>query len=247
MCGAEKLPQALAQDFEKKFGVLPLEGYGCTELSPVAAANLPDKVINGFRQIMNKPGTVGQPMPGVAARVVDPDTRQTLPVGAEGLLLIHGANVMKGYLGKPELTGQVVRDGWYVTGDMANIDEDGFITLTGRLSRFAKIGGEMVPLEKIEEMLNEMLGTSERVGAVTCVPDEARGERLVVLYLEQPLTQLGFDVPKWWKAMGERGLPNLWVPGQRDFYAVPELPHLGSGKLDLKGLKDRALELTAKK
>jgi acyl-[acyl-carrier-protein]-phospholipid O-acyltransferase / long-chain-fatty-acid--[acyl-carrier-protein] ligase len=247
MCGAEKLPQSLAREFEKKFGVLPLEGYGCTELSPVAAANIPDKVINNFRQIMNKPGTVGQPVPGVAARVVDPDARTTLPVGAEGLLLIHGANVMKGYLGQPELTAKVVHDGWYVTGDMAKIDEDGFITLTGRLSRFAKIGGEMAPLEKIEEVLNEVLGTSERVAAVTCVPDEARGERLIVLYLEQPLTQLGFDVPKWWQAVGGRGLPNLWVPGQRDFYPVPELPHLGSGKLDLKGLKDRALELTAKK
>ena len=176
---------------------MPLEGYGCTELSPVAATNLPDKEIDGFRQICNKPGTVGQPMPGVAARMVDPDTMQPLPVGTEGLLLIYGANVMKGYLGKPELTAQVVRDGWYVTGDMAKIDEDGFITLTGRLSRFAKIGGEMVPLEQIEEELHEVLGTSERIGAVTCVPDESRGERLVVLYVEQPLADLGFDVPKW--------------------------------------------------
>ena len=246
MCGAEKLPPALAQDFEKKFGVLPLEGYGCTELSPVAAANLPDKVIAGFRQVCNRPGTVGQPVPGVAARTVDPDTMQTLPVGTEGLLLIHGANVMKGYLGKPEQTAQVVRDGWYVTGDMAKIDDDGFITLTGRLSRFAKVGGEMVPLEKVEEELHGVLGTGERVGAVTCVPDDSRGERLVVLYLEQPLAQLGFDVPKWWQGMGGRGLPNLWVPAQRDFYAVPEMPLLGSGKLDLKRLKDRAAELTRK-
>ncbi len=248
MCGAEKLPQTLAQEFEKKFGVLPLEGYGCTELSPVAAANIPDKVINNYRQIMNKPGTVGQPVPGVAARVVHPDTRQTLPVGTEGLLLIHGANVMTGYLGKPEATAQVVRDGWYVTGDMAKIDEDGFITLTGRLSRFAKIGGEMAPLEKIEEVLNDVLGTSEpRRGGYVRAGRGSRRASLVVLYLEPPLTQLGFDVPKWWKAVGERGMPNLWVPGQRDFYAVPDLPHLGSGKLDLKGLKDRALELTAKK
>lgn len=246
MCGAEKLPQTLAQDFEKKFGVLPMEGYGCTELSPVAAANVPDKVIAGFRQICNKPGTVGQPVPGVAARTVDPETMETLPVGTEGLLLIYGANVMKGYLGKPEQTAKVVRDGWYVTGDMAKIDAEGFVTLTGRLSRFAKIGGEMAPLEKIEEELHEVLGTSERVGAVTCVPDESRGERLVVLYLEQPLRQLGFDVPKWWQGMNGRGLPNLWVPGQRDFYAVPEMPLLGSGKLDLKGLKDKAMELAKK-
>jgi acyl-[acyl-carrier-protein]-phospholipid O-acyltransferase/long-chain-fatty-acid--[acyl-carrier-protein] ligase len=185
-------------------------------------------------------------VPGVAARTVDPETMQTLPVGTEGLLLIYGANVMQGYLGKPELTAKVVRDGWYVTGDMAKIDEEGFITLTGRLSRFAKIGGEMAPLEKIEEELHEVLGTSERIGAVTCVPDESRGERLVVLYLEQPLAQLGFDVPRWWQGMNGRGLPNLWVPGQRDFYAVPEMPLLGSGKLDLKGLKDRAMELARK-
>ena len=246
ICGAEKLPQSVAQDFEKKFGVLPLEGYGCTELAPVAATNLPDKVIEGFRQIMNKPGTVGQPIPGVAARVVDPDTLQPLPVGSEGLLLIYGANVMKGYLGKPELTAQVVRDGWYVTGDMAKIDDDGFITLTGRLSRFAKIGGEMVPLERVEEELNEVLGTSERVGAVTCVPDESRGERLVVLYSEKPLAELGFDVSKWQQGLAGRGLANLWIPSPRDFYAVPELPHLGSGKLDLKRLKEMALELARK-
>jgi acyl-[acyl-carrier-protein]-phospholipid O-acyltransferase / long-chain-fatty-acid--[acyl-carrier-protein] ligase len=185
-------------------------------------------------------------VPGVAARVVDAATMQTLPVGAEGLLLIHGANVMKGYLGKPEMTAQVVRDGWYVTGDMARIDDDGFITLTGRLSRFAKIGGEMAPLEKIEEELHEVLGTSDRVAAVTCVPDESRGERLVVLYLEQPLAQLGFDVAKWQQGLSGRGLPNLWVPSPRDFYVVLEMPLLGSGKLDLKGLKDRAVELARK-
>ena len=246
ICGAEKLPQATVQDFEKKFGVLPLEGYGCTELSPVAAANLPDKVVDGFRQVMNKPGTVGQPLPGVAARLVDPDTLQPLPVGGEGLLLIYGANVMKGYLGQPELTAKVVRDGWYVTGDMAKMDAEGFITLTGRLSRFAKVGGEMVPLERVEEELNEALGASEKVGAVSCVPDESRGERLVVLYAAKPLADLGFDVPKWQQALSGRGLPNLWVPSPRDFYAVPELPHLGSGKLDLKRLKEMAAELAKK-
>ncbi len=212
----------------------------------MAATNLPDKVIGGFRQIMNKPGTVGHPIPGVAARVVEPDSMRTLPVGAEGLLLILGANVMQGYLDKPELTSQVVRDGWYVTGDMAKIDDDGFITLTGRLSRFAKIGGEMVPLERVEEELHGVLVTSDRVGAVTCVPDDTRGERLVVLYLEKPLTDLGFDVPRWQQGLGGRGLPNLWVPSPRDFYATPEMPLLGSGKVDLKALKDRAMELAKK-
>ena len=237
--GAEKLPPALAQDFEKRFGVLPLEGYGCTELAPVAAANLPDKDLDGYKQIGNKPGSIGQPVPGVAARTVHPDTLEPLAVGEEGLLLIFGANVMQGYLGKPELTAQVVRDGWYVTGDMAKIDDDGFVTLTGRLARFAKVGGEMVPLEKIEDELHDVLQTSEHVCAVTCVPDEARGERLVVLYISQP----GLEVGMWVRQLGGRGLPNLWVPPERDFYAVPELPVLGSGKVNLKRVKEMALEL----
>src|SRR5262249_15981503 len=189
--------------FEQKFGVLPLEGYGCTELSPVASANLPDEVVEGLRHVANRPGTVGQPVPGVAARVVHPETRAPLPVGAEGLLLSHGGNVMQGYLGRPEQTRGVVLDGWYVTGDMARLDADGFLTLTGRLSRFAKCGGEMVPLEKIEELLHEVLGTSERVCVVTCVPDECRGERLVVLYLQQD----GLEVRPWCQQLSRRGLP----------------------------------------
>ncbi len=240
MCGAEKLPQALAQEFQEKFGVLPLEGYGCTELSPAAAANVPDREINGTRQVGNKPGTIGQPLPGIAARIVNPETYETLPPGQEGLLLIYGANVMVGYLGRPDLTQKVVRDGWYVTGDIARFDEDGFITITGRLSRFAKVGGEMVPLERVEEEIHGILGTNERICAVAAVPDEKRGERLVVLY-----TNLnGMDLPKLCERMGTRGLPNLWLPGERDFLPIAELPILGSGKLDLKRLKDIALERT---
>jgi acyl-[acyl-carrier-protein]-phospholipid O-acyltransferase/long-chain-fatty-acid--[acyl-carrier-protein] ligase len=240
ICGAEKLPMSLAEEFWRKFGVLPVEGYGCTELSPVAATNLPDVEVEGVRQIANKPGTVGQPLPGIAARVVHPETGRTLPIGEEGLLLIHGGNVMRGYLGRPDLTREVVRDGWYVTGDMARLDADGFLTLTGRLSRFAKCGGEMVPLEKIEEVLHDILGTCERVCAVTCVPDESRGERVVVLYLLQD----GLQVRPWCQQLSTRGLPNLWIPSERDFFAVSELPVLGSGKLNLQGVKEMAVELT---
>src|SRR5205823_13781997 len=120
-----------------------------------------------------------------------------LAVGAEGLLLTDGANVMQGYLHRPDLTREVIRDGWYVTGDMARIDDDGFVTLTGRLARFAKVGGEMVPLEKIEEELHGILDTSDRVCAVTCVPDEARGERLVVLYLPPQLEEHGLPLRSW--------------------------------------------------
>lgn len=247
VCGAEKLPVSLAQEFERKFGVLPMEGYGCTELSPVTATNLPDHDHDGFRRITNRPGTVGQPIPGVAARVVHPDTRQPLPPGGvEGLLLIYGANVMRGYLGRPDLTAEVLTDGWYVTGDMGHIDADGFITLTGRLSRFAKCGGEMVPLERVEEELHDVLGTTERVCAVTCVPDDSRGERVVVLYLGLHLEQHNLETRAWCQRLGGRGLPNLWVPSERDFFAVSEIPILPSGKVDLKRVKLLALEMARK-
>jgi acyl-[acyl-carrier-protein]-phospholipid O-acyltransferase/long-chain-fatty-acid--[acyl-carrier-protein] ligase len=247
ICGAEKLPPALAEEFRARFGLLPLEGYGCTELSPACAANLPDQEFGGVAQVHNRIGTVGPPLPGCAARVVHAETGEPLPLGQEGLLLFTGANVMKGYLGKPELTAQVVRDGWYVTGDMGRIDPDGHVTLTGRLSRFAKVGGEMVPLEKVEEELHEILSTSERVCAVTCVPCASRGERLVVLYVAAQLSVFGLEVRPWCQQLSDRGLPNLWMPSERDFIAVAELPVLGSGKLNLKGVKDLALELAGRK
>ena len=238
ICGAEKLAPSLACEFQEKFGILPLEGYGCTELSPAAVANVPDWEQHGIKQIGNRPGTIGQPIPGVAGKIVDPTTLADVPVGKEGLLLIYGANVMQGYLGKPELTREAIRDGWYVTGDIAKYDEDGFITLTDRLARFSKIGGEMVPHQKVEDQLHEILGTSERHFVVTAVPDEAKGERLVVIHL--PLN--GTDTRQLWQQLSSRGLPNLWVPRERDFYAVPELPVLGSGKVDLKRVKELALE-----
>ena len=234
MCGAEKLPPSLAEDFKEKFGVLPLEGYGCTELSPAAVVNVPDREHHGYRQVGNKPGSIGQPLPGVAAKVVDPESFADLPPGKEGLLLVCGANVMQGYLGRPELTKEVIRDGWYVTGDIARYDEDGFLTITDRLSRFSKIGGEMVPHQMVEDQLHEILGTSERHFVVTAVPDESKGERLVVIHL--PLN--GTDTRQVWQRLNSRGLPNLWVPRQRDFFAIPELPILGSGKVDLKRVKE---------
>ncbi|MCS6851355.1 MAG: AMP-binding protein [Gemmataceae bacterium] len=240
VCGAEKLPVSLAQEFEERFGVRPLEGYGCTELSPAAASNVPDDGEGGMRRTGNKPGTIGRPLPGIASQVVQVETLEPLPPGQEGLLLVYGPNVMKGYLGKDDLTRQVIRDGWYVTGDMARIDDDGFITLTGRLFRFAKIGGEMVPLEKIEEELHDIFGTNERVCAVAAVPDDKRGERLVVLHLPKQ----DLDVRHVCTQLSARGLPNLWIPGERDFVEIPELPILGSGKLDLRRLKEMACELT---
>jgi acyl-[acyl-carrier-protein]-phospholipid O-acyltransferase/long-chain-fatty-acid--[acyl-carrier-protein] ligase len=238
--GAEKLPPSLALEFQEKFGVLPLEGYGCTELAPAAIINVPDWERGDLRQVGNKPGTIGQPLPGVAARIVHPETFEPLVPGQDGLLLVYGANVMKGYLGRPEQTRDVIRDGWYVTGDIARYDEDGFVTITDRLTRFSKVGGEMVPHQKVEDELQAIVGSTERTFVVTAVPDESKGERLIVFHL--PLN--GKDIHQVWQQLNDRGLPNLYVPKERDFFQIPELPILGTGKLDLKRVKEMALERT---
>jgi acyl-[acyl-carrier-protein]-phospholipid O-acyltransferase/long-chain-fatty-acid--[acyl-carrier-protein] ligase len=180
--GAEKLKQDLAESFEKKFGIRPLEGYGATELSPVVSLNMPDVTCGNRTYPRCKEGSVGMPLYGITARVVDPDTFEDLRYGEPGLLLIKGPNVMKGYLGKSELTNEAVKDGWYNTGDIAVVDEYGYITLTDRLSRFSKIGGEMVPRGAVEDLLQNAVEAEEQAVAVTAIPDEKRGEKLVVLY-----------------------------------------------------------------
>jgi acyl-[acyl-carrier-protein]-phospholipid O-acyltransferase/long-chain-fatty-acid--[acyl-carrier-protein] ligase len=180
-------------------------------------------------------------MPGTSAKVVDPDTGADLGIDVPGLLLIKGPNVMVGYLNRPDKTAEAIRDGWYVTGDIAKIDADGFITITDRASRFSKIGGEMVPHLKVEEVLCRILANGddeqELVAVVTSVPDDKKGERLIVIHkpLAKPLDQVV-------RELGESGLPNLWLPARDGFLEVEEIPHLGSGKVDLKGLKTLALE-----
>ena len=241
--GAEKLPLELAEQFHEKFGVYPTEGYGTTELSPVAACNVPDHRGQNESQIGTKPGTVGRPVPCVSAKVVDPDTFEDRGVDTEGLLLIRGANVMEGYLNQPEKTAEVVKDGWYVTGDFAKIDADGFITITGRMSRFSKIGGEMVPHIRIEQELWKIVENGsaeddpELMLAVTAVPDASKGERLIVLHkpLDKPVEEV-------LKSLQAVGLPNLWLPSKESFIEVEQIPVLGTGKLDLRGIKQVALE-----
>jgi len=237
--GAEKLKERLAQAFEKKFGIQPLEGYGCTELSPIVSVNIPNVRGGGVRQVGAKPGTIGHPLPGVAVRIVDPDTREPLPPGEDGLLLVKGPNVMVGYLNNPDKTAEVLQEGWYVTGDIASVDADGFITIKDRLSRFSKIGGEMVPHIRIEEEIHALLGASgEQVCVVTAVPDEKRGERLVVLH------KPGIDVAKLCQDLRSGELPNLWVPKKESFFPIDDIPLLGTGKLDLKKIKTMAAEMT---
>lgn len=237
VCGAEKLPTALADEFAAKFGVRPLEGYGCTELSPVVSVNMPDETIATLTQTRTKSGTIGHPLPGIACKVIHPETGDQQPEGTDGLLLVSGPNVMQGYLRRDELTTKALRDGWYITGDIGHIDGDGFITLTGRQSRFAKVGGEMVPLERLEEELHSVLSSNDRIVAVTAVADEKKGERIVVLHLDLPEGHTSKSLSD---ALSARGLPNLWVPGERDFFKIDQMPLLGSGKLDLQKLKQMA-------
>jgi acyl-[acyl-carrier-protein]-phospholipid O-acyltransferase/long-chain-fatty-acid--[acyl-carrier-protein] ligase len=232
---AEKLPERLANAFEEQFGIRPLEGYGCTECSPTVSVNTHDFRSAGFRQIGAKRGKIGHPLPGISVRIVDPQTSAPLPMGQPGLLLVRGPNIMQGYLGRPDKTAEVLRDGWYVTGDIAALDEDGFLQITDRLSRFSKIGGEMVPHIKIEEKLHELAGVTEQTFFVTGVPDEKKGERLVVLHTLAP-EQLQSCLEK----LAQSDLPNLWKPRADQFFHIDALPYLGTGKLDLRKAREIA-------
>ncbi|MSM39423.1 MAG: MFS transporter [Geobacter sp.] len=237
--GAEKLKSRVADAFQEKFGIRPMEGYGATELSPVITLSLPDVKIDGVEQHGAKEGSVGHPIPGVAIRVVDPESNALRKPGEPGLILVKGPNVMLGYLGRADKTAEVIRDGWYVTGDIGVMDDDGFIRITDRLSRFSKIGGEMVPHGVVEDELHNRLGQTGVV-AVTAVPDEKKGERLVVIFAKEAA-----DAETLHRHLAESDLPNLWKPGRDCYLEVESLPILGTGKLDLKGLKEIALAAVA--
>jgi len=241
MTGAEKLPDRLATAFEEHFGIRPMEGYGCTECAPVVAVNTPDFRSAGFHQVGVKRGSIGHPLPGVCVRVVDvgnPRAGTPVPLGRPGLLLVRGPNVMLGYLGKPDQTAEVLRDGWYLTGDVAMLDEDGFLQITDRLSRFSKIGGEMVPHLRVEEKLHELAEATEQTFVVTGLPDEKKGERLVVLH------KLADEkLPPCLEKLAQCDLPNLWKPRADQFFRVDAFPLLGTGKLDLRKVREIAMQL----
>jgi acyl-[acyl-carrier-protein]-phospholipid O-acyltransferase/long-chain-fatty-acid--[acyl-carrier-protein] ligase len=236
---AEKLPERVAAAFEDQFGIRPLEAYGCTECAPTVAVNTHDYRSAGFRQVGVKRGKIGHQLPGISVRIVDPETREPAPLGHPGLLLVRGPNVMRGYLGLPEKTAEVLRDGWYVTGDIAALDEDGFLQITDRLSRFSKIGGEMVPHIKVEEKLHDLAGATEQTFVVAGVPDEKKGERLVVLHKLPGSKWADFSAK-----LPQLDLPNLWKPRADQFYRVDALPLLGTGKLDLVKIREMAGRLS---
>ena len=216
-----------------------MEGYGLTETAPVLSCNLPDVSLNDAGhtiQYAYRPGSVGKLAPGIAAQIRDPDTGAKLGLHDTGMLWVRGANIFEGYLGEPGLTTEVLQDGWFRTGDLGRFDEDGFLFIEGRLSRFSKIAGEMVPHETVENKIHDALGlptTGERILTVVGVPDQAKGEALVLL------TTIDINQADLRGKLTAVGVPNLWVP--RTIKRVDTMPVLGSGKLDLKGCKDLAL------
>ncbi len=264
--GAERLSPELAQAFEERFGVHPVEGYGATETAPVVSANVPPSRAQSKQFEGVKEGTVGRPLPGIEVKCVDLDTGEDLGPNRSGMLLVKGPNVMQGYYGRPDLTAEVMREEpagkgdsphlperpegcfaqmgtvpfsrWYITGDVAEIDDEGFIKITGRISRFSKLAGEMVPHIRVEEAIGQVLKLDEddlRI-AVTSVPDPKKGERLVVLY-----TELSQTPEQICQRLAAGGLPPLWTPSPDSFRRVEAIPVLGTGKLDLRRVKDVAL------
>jgi acyl-[acyl-carrier-protein]-phospholipid O-acyltransferase/long-chain-fatty-acid--[acyl-carrier-protein] ligase len=232
--GSERLPASVADAFEAKFGVRPFQGYGATEMGPIISCNVPPNRALAHSNDGLREGTVGRPARGVRIQVRDPETGEVLGPNQRGVLWATSPGVMLGYLNEPEWTDRVMVDGWYNTGDVVEVDEDGFIRIVGRASRFAKIGGEQVPFAAVEEALAPLVGATEEGvprAVVTAVPHEATGERLVVIHtpLEQTPEQLV-------KALAASGLPRLFIPSPKDFYQVEELPLLGIGKVDLKGV-----------
>jgi len=240
VAGAEKLPKEIKLLFKERFGKDIYEGYGATETSPVASCNVHDALVpdSYYIQIGAKEGSVGMPIPGTAFRVVDPDTLKRLEVGEDGMILIGGVQVMRGYLDNEAKTKEVIKeiDGklWYVTGDKGHLDEDGFLTIVDRYSRFAKIGGEMVSLGLVEQEINCLVEEHSLI-AITAVEDAKKGERVVLLLEgEQDLEELK-------KKIKSLEMNPLFVPS--NYFKVDEIPKLGTGKADFKGAKRLAVEL----
>ncbi len=241
--GAERLPNELADAFQERFGKEVLQGYGLTETAPVVSVNLPEPDPAAGQEVSvqpsNRKGSVGKLAPGMAAQIRDPDTGAKLRLHDTGMLWLRGPNIFEGYLGEPARTAEVLQEGWFRTGDLARFDEDGFLFIEGRISRFSKIGGEMVPHESIEARLVEVLGLSQedRCVAITGVPDSAKGEALVLLTTRE-IVQTDLR-----EKLVAAGLPNLWIP--RRIVRLDAIPILASGKLDLRGCREAALRAVA--
>ena len=235
--GAEKLRPELAARYRENFGRDIIEGYGCTELSPIVTINLNNSIFDlGTRA--DRPGSIGCGLPSIHIRIVDQETGVELEPGNPGRMQVKAGIVMKGYLNDPEQTALVLQNGYYDTGDIAYMDPDGYVYITGRASRFSKIGGEMVPHEGVEEAIMGIRERENREVAVMGKPDTKKGEKLVVFYASDD-----FVPEEVVEEMRKLQLPNLWIPKPDDFIEIDELPILGSGKLNLRRLKELVNEL----
>lgn len=238
--GAEKLPQKLAEAFSEKFGKKVMEGYGLTETSPVSNVNIPNVDTRNNEQLIpsERLGSVGQFLPGVAVRITDTNDDTPIPINQSGMIWLKGSNVFKEYLHLPDQTNEVIKDKWFRTGDIGRVDEDGFLFIEGRLSRFSKIGGEMVPHETIEAHVNKALdydSDAEKKIAIVGVPDEAKGEALVML---SSVEMDNDSIKALRQKLLDSGVAALWIP--KKIVKVEEIPSLASGKLDIKGCEELA-------
>jgi acyl-[acyl-carrier-protein]-phospholipid O-acyltransferase/long-chain-fatty-acid--[acyl-carrier-protein] ligase len=241
VAGAERLSPAVRDAFAVKFGKRIYEGYGATETTPVASVNVPDAIELGNWKVQtgSKPGTVGMPLPGTSFRVVDPSTLAPLPSGEDGLILIGGVQVMKGYLNDAARTAEAVVElegqRWYKTGDKGHLDADGFLTIVDRYSRFAKLGGEMISLGAVEAAVRDALGEPDLDLCAVNLPDPNKGERIVLLLGQgqDPDTVRG-------RLIGA-GVNPLLLPSA--ILLVDNVPQLGSGKTDFGAAKRLALDL----
>jgi acyl-[acyl-carrier-protein]-phospholipid O-acyltransferase / long-chain-fatty-acid--[acyl-carrier-protein] ligase len=238
--GAEKLPLDLAKVFEERFKQRVFEGYGLTETSPVVSVNLPEPEPKRGQQVQpsSRLGSVGKMAPGIAAEIREPETDRKLSLHETGMVWFRGVNIFEGYLGDEKRTAEVLHDGWLKTGDIGRFDEDGFLYIKGRLSRFSKIGGEMVPHEAVEQKIINVLdlaGRDERVIAIMGVQDQAKGEALVIL------AAVDVDLAQLREKLRQAGVPNLWIP--KKVCRVDAIPVLASGKLDLKKCQDSVAQV----
>ena len=222
--GAEKCPETLfARAREMTPHVVLSEGYGITECSPVVSVNRPGNL---------RPGTIGQPLDGVEVLVVDPDSLEPLPTGQRGLLLVHGETIFPGYLhyDGPSPFHEHGGKRWYVTGDLAGVDADGFIHFAGRLKRFLKAGGEMISLPALEEPLASAYPPGENGPQVAVEGIETNDGRKIVLFTtaEIRLPEANTLLAR----AGFRGIMRL-----DEVRRIEHLPLLGTGKIDYKVLR----------
>jgi len=239
--GAEKMPVELHEAFRDQLGVELLQGYGLTETTPVTNVNLPEslKMVRGGESHRgHRLGSVGRMLSGMTARIVDPDTGEELPLTSTGIVWFRGPNVFDGYLRDEQKTRAALKDGWFATGDLGRFDEDGFLYIEGRISRFSKIGGEMVPHGTVEQKILETYQIDQSDGpkiVVVGVPDSAKGEAIVLL------TAIEMNSDDLRERLFKAGLPNLWIP--KIIRRVEHIPLLGSGKTDFRGCQRLAVEV----